>query len=87
MRTALSHSPVWICRRVIKPRMKSRGWGISKWGSKTLMTALWKSTLAAVPYNPACTALYERHIPKENHGKAKRVAVARKLLIQACSVM
>ena len=52
-----------------------------------LRTALFQSALSAIKCNPACTELYERLIARGKHKKAARIAVARKLLMQAGSVM
>ena len=68
-------------------KYQSQGLGISKRGSKMLRTALFQSALSAIKCNPACTELYERLIARGKHKKAARIAVARKLLMQAGSVM
>ena len=68
-------------------KRENAGLPISKRGSKALRTALFQSALRAVSCNPACTDLYDRLIAKGKHKKAARIAVARKLLIQAFSVM
>ncbi len=67
-------------------RHESEEPGISKRGSKMLRTALFQSALSAMKCNQACTVLYERLIARGNHKKAARIAVARKLLLQAGSV-
>ena len=68
-------------------KYESTGLPISKRGSKALRTALFQSALPAIQCNPACTVLYDRLIARGKHKKVARIAVARKLLIQAFSVM
>ena len=65
----------------------STGMSISKRGSKTLRTALYQSALPAIKCNPACADIYNRLVAKGKHRKVARIAVARKLLLQALSVM
>ena len=60
---------------------------ISKRGSVSLRTALVQASLSAVKCNPSCAAMYDRLIEKGKHRKVARIAVARKLLLQAWSVM
>jgi transposase len=68
-------------------KRRSTGLHISKRGSKSLRTALYRCSLPAIKYNPACTDLYNRLVARGKHIRVARIAVAAKLLAQATAVM
>jgi transposase len=60
---------------------------ISKRGSPNLREALYNAALPATQYNPVCKQFYERLRAKGKHHKIAMVAVSRKLLHIAWSVV
>ena len=67
---------------------RSKHYGhISKRGSPVLRDALYMATLSARRYNPVCRVLYDRLKSRGKHHNVCMVAVARKLLLIAYSVL
>jgi len=67
---------------------RSRHYGhISKRGSSVLRDALYMAAMSARRYNPVCRVLYDRLKSRGKHHNVCMVAVARKLLLIAYSVL